>query len=178
MIWRVGQSIQMIQNWDKCLTHPVCLCRLEKWANRNAMKVEKRKCESSTWRRIIVFTKVGVTGWKEDLQRILWVLVNNKLEVCPCARTSWTAWSVASRLRAMIFPLCSTHLESSVQFWGPQNKRIMNIEETVSERPLRCSRNDSISPMSKVWESWDCSAWRTEGSGEISLRRMNTWWGE
>lgn len=71
MIWRVGQSIQMMQSWDKCLIHPGYLCRLEKWANRNVMKFEKRRCESSTWRRTIKFT-MGLTGWKADLQRRTW----------------------------------------------------------------------------------------------------------
>lgn len=65
MIWREAQNIQMIENWDKCLIHPAYLHRMEKWANRNAMKFEKSKCESSTWRRIIMVTKVGA-DWMES----------------------------------------------------------------------------------------------------------------
>lgn len=82
MIWKVGQSIQMIENWDKCLMHSVYLYRLEKWANRNAMKFEKGKCESSSWRRIIMFTKVGA-DWMESrfAEKGLGVLVNNRLDV-------------------------------------------------------------------------------------------------
>lgn len=50
--------------------------------NGNVMKFEKNKCESSTWRRIIMFTKVG-TDWMESrfAEKDLEVLVNNWLDV-------------------------------------------------------------------------------------------------
>jgi len=44
-----------------------------------------------------------------------------------------------------------------------------------SEGPQRWWRDKGISPMRKGWRSWDCSAWRTEGSGGIPSRYTNNW---
>jgi len=44
-----------------------------------------------------------------------------------------------------------------------------------SEGQWRWLRDWNISPMKNDWESWDCSAWRREGSGGILAMYTNTW---
>jgi len=61
--------------------------------------------------------------------------------------------SVASRVRKVILPLCSTlvrpHLESCVQLWSPQHRKDMDLLERIQRRPQKRSEGWSTSPMRK-----------------------------
>ncbi|PKU44396.1 hypothetical protein llap_5339 [Limosa lapponica baueri] len=116
---------------------------LEKWACAKLIKFNKSKC------------KVLHVGWgnpkhKYSLggewieERELGVLVDEKLNrsqqyllVDQKANHSIKR-SMASGLRELILPLCSTlvrpHLEYCIQFWGPQHMKDMDLLEQVQRR--------------------------------------------
>lgn len=69
-----------------------------------------------------------------------------------------------------ILPLCSTlvrpHLECCIWLWGPQHKKDVDLLEWIQRRPWRWSECGSTSPRKTGWETWGCSAWGREGSGQ------------
>ena len=112
-------------------------------------------------------------------ERDLGVLRNEKLDMShQCALMAQKAncvlgcikRSVASRAREGILPISSVlvrpHLASCIQLWSPQHRKDTDLLEWVQRRPQRWSECCSTSPMRKGWESWGCSAWRREGSGD------------
>ena len=76
--------------------------------------------------------------------------------------------SIASRSRALIFSLCSALVR---HFWGPSTRETRTYWSKSSEGLWRWSSDWSICRVRTGWESWDCSAWRREGSGG-SYRRV------
>jgi len=76
--------------------------------------------------------------------------------------------SMASRSREGIVPLYSTlvrpHLESCMQLWSPQHEKDMDVLEWVQRRVTKMIRGWSTSPMRTGYESWGCSASRSESS--------------
>lgn len=79
-------------------------------------------------------------------------------------------------------PLIVIFLEASITLLMKMQFLIINIAtmdvellEGVQWRAINMIRDWSISHMSKGWGSWDCLAWKREGSGEILLMHINTW---
>ena len=107
------------------------------------------------------------------------VLIKDKLEMsqlcAPAAQKASGILGCVSRRLAVgtegIVPLCSalmrSHLEHCVQTWGPQHKKDEELLEWVQRRATKMLRGWSSSSVNK--ETWDCSAWRREGSMETSL---------
>jgi len=72
-------------------------------------------------------------------------------------------------MREVIIPLGSVPmrtLEYCIQVWGPQPQKDMELLETVQRRASRMITGGSTPPVKTGRESWACSNWRREGSGE------------
>ena len=86
--------------------------------------------------------------------------------------------SMTIRSREVILPLCSTlmrpHLESCIQLCSPHPRKDMELLERAHWRSQNWSEGWNPSPRRKGWESWDCSVWRREGSGETLLQPFST----
>lgn len=86
--------------------------------------------------------------------------------------------STASRLREGIISLCSAlmrpHLLCWVQLRAPQSKRDMDILDRPQQRATKIMKvRDNC--MTRGSESWYCSAWNREYTGEISSMSIHTW---
>lgn len=53
---------------------------------------------------------------------------------------------------------------------GPQPEKDIGLLEWAHRKLQRCSECWSSSALNTGWESWTCSAWRKEGSRDISLQ--------
>ena len=123
------------------------LNRLEKWADRNLMKLNKEKHKVLHLGRnnpmhqcVLWATQLENSFAEKDLG----VLVDTRLNMSqqcalaakePNGTLCCIRQSIASRLREVILPLYSAlvkpHLEYCVQFWVPQYKTDMDILERV-----------------------------------------------
>jgi len=103
-----------------------------------------------------------------------WALATKRTEgILGCIRQS-----SARRWREVILPFYSAlvrpQLKYCVQFWALQYRKDMNMLERVDQRAVKMM-DQSISPMQKGWESWDCSTRRREGSEDILLMYVDSW---
>ena len=140
----------MSKGWDAIQRD---LHKLEKWASVSLMKFHKAKGRvlhlglgnprylyrlghegidsSPTWKELGV-----LVGEKVDMsqQRVLAAQKANTITGCTKRR-------VASRPRDVILPLYCTlkrpHLESCVQPWSPQHRKVMDLLERVQRRAIK-----------------------------------------
>lgn len=81
-------------------------------------------------------------------------------------KLSWAAstagCSVASKTRDNVLPLCSTLLgpclERCIQFWGPQDRKGLDLLGWVQRRLQRWSEGWNTSLVKIGWDCWGCSA--------------------
>lgn len=134
---------EMIDVTDECTFIQRDLDRLEKWADKNLVKVSKgkwqvlpmRKSNSShpnsvgtKWLKNSLVEKVWESWW---VRRGLWA---SKMTLQQRPLASWAVLdNVVSRWREVVLPLSTgeTHLEFCVHCWANQCKTDMGILEPV-----------------------------------------------
>lgn len=90
--------------------------------------------------------------------------------------------SIFNKSKKVILPICTAVVRDSLKAESssgiPTPRERWTCRSKSSKGPQRWWRDWNIFHMKKSWDSWDCSAWRREGSGEILSIYMNTWLGQ
>ena len=164
---------------------------LDRRAYENLMKFNKAKCKVLHMGQDNPKHKYRLGGdWIESSpeEKDMRGLVVEKLNMTQQwalavqkATVSWTAspaawpagWGRGFSPSALVRP----HWESCIQLWSPQHRRDLDLLGQGQRRPQKWSKGWNSSPVKPGWESWGCSAWRREGSGEILEQPASTWRG-
>ncbi|CAM4679979.1 unnamed protein product [Lepidochelys kempii] len=150
---KLGGEVDTLEGRDR-IQRP--LDKLEDWAKRNLMRLNKDKCRvlRLRWKNPMHCYRLG-TEWlgSSSAEKDLGVTGDEKLDMSQqCALVAKKAngifgcicRGIASRSRDMIVPLYSTlvrpHLEYCVQFWAPHYKKDVEKFKNVQQRATKMIR--------------------------------------
>jgi len=144
---KLSGAVSMPEGWDAIQRD---LDKLKKWACVSLMRLNKAKhgVLHVGWGNLQYQYRLGDEGIESSpAEKDLGVLVDEKLDMRQqCMLTARKAncvlgcikSSVASSLRGVILPLCSSlvrpHMESCIHLWSPQHRKDMDLLEQVQRR--------------------------------------------
>lgn len=114
--------------------------------------------------------------YEDDLKDLLLIIWYGILSQCPFI--IWSSVFLAFKMHPEVFQPVEDRPSSSQQWWGrisstvsrsgfPGTRKTWTCWKESSRGPPRQTRAWSNSAVGRGWEGWDCSAWRTAGSGRL-----------